>query len=257
MSNAMFPFDSKQVFSSLVQNYIKYRPGYPTEVRDVLIDECGLSPGWRVADIGSGTGLLTCLFLDFGCALTGIEPNEEMRRAGEQLLAGYSRFTSLSGSAETTGLADESIDLVTAGMAFHWFDIPRARQEFIRVLAPDGWVALVWHRMLTGPETFMQNYTSLVLEYSPGWSETQRREHSLDLQGFFGGVYHRRAFPFFQILDWDGLCGRTLSIAHVPGLDDPAHQPMFSRLQDIFERHQNNGEVVLQYETEIYYRRLI
>jgi SAM-dependent methyltransferase len=249
-------FDPKHVFSKLVDDYIKYRPGYPVQVLEPLIKNCGLLPSWHVADIGSGTGLLARLFLDFGCEVIGVEPNEEMRRAGEQILAGYPDFTSQPGSAEATGLANASVDLVCAGMAFHWFDTSRTRDEFRRILTPHGWVALVWHRMLTGPEPLMQAYTSLVLEYSPGWTETLRRDQpggTLDLPGFFGGDYQRTSFSIQQFLDWKGLRGRTLSIAHVPQPDDPAHLLMLTRLQDIFKRFQNNGQVAIQYETELYY----
>jgi SAM-dependent methyltransferase len=256
----MIPFDPKHVFGPLVDDYVKYRPGYPAAVLDNLIKECGLAPDWQVADIGSGTGLLARLFLDFGCAVVGVEPNAEMRLAGEQILAGYADFTSLAGSAEVSGLADASIELVSAGMAFHWFDIPRARLEFRRILAPDGWVALVWNRMLTGPEPFMRDYTKLVLKYSPGWSETLRRDQpgsSVNLPGFFGGPFQRAAFPNHQILGWDGLRGRTLSIAHVPQPGDPAHQPMFDGLREIFDRCQNNGQITIYYETELYYGRLV
>jgi SAM-dependent methyltransferase len=256
----MIDFDPKNVFSSRVGNYIKYRPGYPAVLLDDLIKECGLTPDWHVADIGSGTGQLARLFLDFGCAVISVEPNEEMRLAGEQILAGYPSFTSLPGSAEVTGLADASIDLVSAGMAFHWFDVPRARIEFRRILALGGWVALVWNRMLTGPEPFMRAYTGLVLKYSPGWTETLRRDQpgsSLDLPGFFGGVFHRTAYPIHQVLDWNGLYGRTLSIAHVPQPDDPAHLPMFDRLRGIFDRFQNNEQVTIHYETELYYGCLL
>jgi len=249
----------KRVFSQRVVDYIKYRIGYPVDVLDTLIENCELKPTWQVADIGSGTGLLARLFLDFGCAVFGVEPNKEMRIAGEQILVDYPAFTSVPGSAETTGLADASMRLVSSGMAFHWFDVARARAEFHRILLPGGWVALVWHRMLTGPDAFMRAYTGLVLEYSPGWTETLHRdqpESSLDLPGFFGGEYRRTATPTRQFLDWDGLRGRTLSIAHIPQQNDPARIAMFKNLRDIFERYQYNGQITIHYETELYYGRL-
>lgn len=256
----MNDIDPKHVFSSRVDNYVKYRAGYPVEVVNTLRSECGLSLNWHVADIGSGTGLLARLFLDFGCVVTGTEPNNEMRAAGEQNLANYSNFTSLPGSAEATGLADASIDLITAGMALQWFDIPRARVEFQRILAPGGWVALVWNRMLTGPQPFMRTYTDLILEYSPGWTETLRRDgpgSSLNLPGFFGGLYQRRTFPMQQSMDWEGVCGRILSTAHAPQPDDAASLPMFARLRDIFNQYQDGGRVAVEYETELYYGHLL
>ena len=125
-------------------------------------------------------------------------------------------------------------------MAFHWFDAARARTEFRRILAPGGWVALVWHRMLTGSDAFMQAYTGLVLEYSPGWTETLRRDGAgnyLDLPGFFGGDYQRAVTPIRQSLGWNGLRGRTLLIAHIPQPNDPARIAMFEHLRGIFERY--------------------
>src|SRR5205814_8816828 len=75
--------DAKQRFSNRVADYIRYRPGYPSAVLDLLRAECGLRPGHVIADIGSGTGLLSELFLRNGNRVYGVEPNAEMRRAGE------------------------------------------------------------------------------------------------------------------------------------------------------------------------------
>jgi SAM-dependent methyltransferase len=255
----MTQFNPQNVFGPRVDTYMKYRPGYPAEVMNMLRSACGLTQNWRVADIGSGTGLLARLFLDFGCAVTGVEPNEEMRLAGDRVLADYPRFTSLPGSAEATGLADSCAELISAGMAFHWFDISRARLEFQRILVSGGWLVLVWNRMLPGPDPFMQAYTKLILENCPGWTETERRDqpgNALNLPGFFGGEYFRAAFPLQQHFDWDGLRGRTLSIAHVPQPGDPGYQTMFPLLRDVFDRFQFGGQITLRYETEVYYGRL-
>src|SRR5262245_37053311 len=119
--------DSTQRFSNRVENYIRYRPNYPTEVLTFLQAECELTPASVVADVGSGTGILAELFLKSGCQVFGVEPNREMREAGERLLKSYSSFTSLAGTAEMTTLPPASVDLIAAGQAFHWFDRLRSR----------------------------------------------------------------------------------------------------------------------------------
>jgi len=112
-------------FSNRVENYIKYRPGYPEAILDTLCDECGLTAEAVIADIGSGTGILAEIFLKSGAAVYGVEPNREMREAGERLLGAYPDFTSREGKAEATGLPDGSVDLVTAGQALHWLTCRR------------------------------------------------------------------------------------------------------------------------------------
>jgi SAM-dependent methyltransferase len=135
----------------------------PPEVLPFLEGECGLTDRWVVADIGSGTGILSELFLGNGNRVFGVEPNAEMRRAAERLLGGDARFTSVAGSAEATTLAEGSVDLVAAGQAFHWFDPEAARAEFLRVLKPGGWVALAWNARRRSGTPFLEDYERLLL----------------------------------------------------------------------------------------------
>src|SRR5882724_392221 len=106
--------DGTQRFSSRVENYVRYRPGYPPEVVDLIKDECGLTSGSIIADVAFGTGIFTKLLLENGNRVFGVEPNADMRKAGEAFLSGYPRFTGVAGTAEATTLADHSVDLVTA-----------------------------------------------------------------------------------------------------------------------------------------------
>src|SRR2546423_15700060 len=100
--------DPTRRFSTRVENYIKYRPGSPRAVVELLAGECGLVPASVVADVGSGTGILSELFLRNGNRVCGVEPNREMREAGERLLSAYEDFVSVEGRAEATTLPDES-----------------------------------------------------------------------------------------------------------------------------------------------------
>src|SRR3954471_5425717 len=114
--------DSTRRFSSRVGNYVRYRPSYPLAVLDLLKAECSLTERSVIADIASGTGIFTRMLLENGNRVLGVEPNGEMRLAAEEFLRSYSNFTSVAGSAESTSLADHSVDLVTAAQAAHWFD---------------------------------------------------------------------------------------------------------------------------------------
>jgi SAM-dependent methyltransferase len=252
--------DPKARFSSRVDNYIKYRPGYPPAVLETLQPSCGLNSASRVADIGSGTGLLARLFLNLGCQVTGIEPNAEMRAAGDRLLAAYPRFTSLGGSAENTGLPDGSIDFVTAGQAFHWFDSDRARVEFRRILKPAGWVALIWNTRLLNASPFLQSYEALLRAYSSDYAQVDHRkvdENPEIIPRFFGGPYYAADFENWQLFDYDGLQGRLLSSSYAPEPGHPNYEAMIAELHRIFDRHQVDGQVSFEYETNLFYGQLV
>jgi SAM-dependent methyltransferase len=251
--------DSRQRFSSRVENYVRYRPGYPAGVVDTLRAECGLSPSSAVADVGSGTGLLARLFLDFGCRVYCVEPNLEMRQAGERLLAGYDRFTSLDGAAEATGLPASSVDFVSAGQAFHWFDPPRARAEFIHILKPGGWVALVWNERRLASTPFLRGYEDLLHRYCTDYDQVNHRNVEEDpdtIPAFFGGDYQVSRFENVQLFDFAGVKGRLESSSYAPEPGQPNYAPMLAELQRLFDQHQQSGQVAFEYDTRLFYGRL-
>ena len=249
--------NSTQRFSSRVENYIKYRPGYPAAILDLLKEKCGLSGASVVADIGSGTGILTELFLRNGNLVFAVEPNREMREAAEQLLSKYPNFVSVSGTAEATTLKAQSADVVTASQAFHWFDRGQSRQEFLRILKPGGRVVLIWNeRNLTGP--FAAAYEHLLRTYGTDYEEVNHRHTDAKVIGpFFGASgYKRVRFPNRQIFDWEGLKGRLLSSSYAPEPGHPKHFPMLEALHSLFSEYQTGGQVTFEYDTLVYYGRL-
>jgi len=242
-------------FSTRVDTYIKYRPGYPPDVIELLKAECGLTPRWVIADIGSGTGILSRMMLEHGNRVIGIEPNREMREAGERLLADYSGFTSIAGTAEATTLPAHSVDLVTAGQAAHWFDLRQARTEVVRVLRPGGWAALIWNNRRTDSTPFLRAYASFVREYGMSFETVNHANLGpADFQTFFGSRgYRLRHFPNAQIFDFDGLAGRVLSSSYMPEPGQPNYEPMAAALRALFDAHQVNGQVSFEYDTDVFY----
>ena len=248
--------DSTQRFSSRVDNYVRYRPGYPPEVLELLRTECGLSPSSIVADIASGTGILTRMLLENGNRVFGVEPNPEMRRAGEQVLTRYPGFTSVAGSAEATTLDDHSVDIITAAQAAHWFDRERARREFVRILVPGGWTILLWNERDTDATPFLREYEQLLLTYGTDYKEV-RHEHTTDaIDTFFApSPFQARVFRYSQELDAEALEGRLLSSSYTPQPEDASYESMLRELRRIFDRHQRSGLVSFQYTTRVYYGR--
>ncbi len=250
--------DSTIRFSSRVENYVKYRPTYPREVVDVLVRECGLTRDSIVADLGSGTGILSKLLLDAGCRVFGVEPNTEMREAGGRLLKGYSNFISTNGTAEDTTLPNESVDLITAGQAFHWFDVAKARTECQRILKQGGWAALVWNSRKVNATLFLQDYENLLREFSDDYAKVNHADTVGDaaITEFFGAGWRKATFANQQLFDFEGLKGRLLSSSYAPDVEHPNHVPMLQRLREIFDAHQQNGVVAFLYATEVYYGQI-
>ena len=249
--------DPTRRFSNRVENYLKYRPAYPPAIIPLLKSQCGLTSESAIADLGSGTGFFTELFLKHGNPVFGIEPNPEMRLAGEKVLAKYPKFTSLSGTAEATTLPDGSVNMVVAGQAFHWFDRQRARPEFVRILKPDGWVVLAWNGYRVESSPLMAAYQDLVLRYGTDYSEVRREVVGCDVEEFYApGVCECARFEFQQTFDYEGLKGRLLSSSYAPEADHPDYEAMLRDVRKIFDANQKDGRVVFAYETELYYGRL-
>jgi SAM-dependent methyltransferase len=248
--------DSTQRFTGRVEDYARYRPSYPPELLDLLRRECGLSEDTVVADVGSGTGILARLFLENGNRVIAVEPNEEMRRAGESLLSDHDYFESVTGRAEATTLPQGSVDLITSGQAFHWFDPVPARQEFARVLRPGGRVVLVWNDRRKHGAPFQEAYEELLETYATDYAEVEhgRRGSLENVRSFFApNPVHKGTFSNRQYLDYDGLLGRLRSSSYVPAEGQSGNREMLGELQRIFREHENGGQVVMEYVTRAYY----
>jgi len=247
--------DAKQRFSNRVADYVRYRPGYPLDLYDLLSKECGLRPEHAIADIGSGTGFLSKLFLERGNAVFGVEPNGEMRAGGEEYLPAYPKFTSVAGSAEATTLRDASVDFVTAGQAFHWFDPVAARREFFRILKPGGFVVVAWNDRRISESRFGREYEDMLVRYGTDYSRVRKAYPEAEAMGSFFGEnsLQSRELPNFQEFDFDGLAGRLRSSSYAPQEGHTNFEPMMAELKRLFAENQVDGRVRMSYTTQIYF----
>lgn len=240
-----------QRFSSRVDDYVKYRPSYPANLLDLLAREFGFDATAVVADIGSGTGILTRLFLDHGNPVYAVEPNAEMRGAAEAAFNGYTNFTSVDATAEATTLSPHSIDWITAAQAFHWFDPRATAVEWHRILHPSGRVLLIWNAWESADTPFLQGYLALVKRYSTDYGRVSRTRSEQAIPAFFGGNVTEYTLPNPQSYNWQQLVGRLRSSSYAPLPGHPNYEPLMRDLRALFETHAQAGTVTMPYVSRL------
>lgn len=244
-------------FSNRADNYAKYRPSYPAAVLEILKSDCGLKESATVADVGSGTGILSELFLKNGNPVFGIEPNAAMRLAAERILRESPKFASIDATAEATTLKPESVEFVTAAQAFHWFDRTKARREFARILKPEGWVVLIWNERRLDSTPFLRAYEDLLLRYGTDYEKVRHENVTGEIAQFFAPeAFQLKTLENFQHFDFNALKGRVLSSSYTPERDHPNFDGMLGALEELFNAHKSDGIVSFEYETRVYYGRL-
>jgi ubiquinone/menaquinone biosynthesis C-methylase UbiE len=241
-------------FSNRVENYVKYRPEYPKEFIEYLYTNAGFSKESIIADIGSGTGKLTSLLLERESRVVGVEPNKEMRKAAEKLLAEHPKFVSIDGTAEATGLPDSSVNFIVCAQAFHWFDNEACRKEFSRILKPGGKVALVWNKRMAEERGFPAEYEKILKAFANDYNEVN---HKLitdeEFKRFFrNGAYHQFTCRNEQLFDFESLKGRLLSSSYAPMPGEQNYEVLMTEMRQIFDTYCTKGKVAIKYETEGY-----
>jgi ubiquinone/menaquinone biosynthesis C-methylase UbiE len=248
-------------FSGLAKLYASARPSYPAEAIEFIIEHCRLAPGASMIDIGCGTGISTRLFAERGLAVTGIEPNDDMRStaiAHDEDNAGstqyrHSRPRYLKGTAEDTGLEDACADSVLSAQAFHWFDAASALAEFHRILKPGGFAILMWNERDENADLFTRGYGDL-LRMTPETKAVEMKRGSAGLPLLTSPLFQKREkniFTNWQEMDEAGLLDRAFSASYAPKSGE-AQKNLEAGLKKLFHRHQHDGLVTLVYETSVF-----
>jgi SAM-dependent methyltransferase len=247
--------DPTERFSSRVDAYARYRPGYPPTLVPALEKEAALRPGSTIADLGAGTGKSCEPFLLAGYSVIAVEPNAAMREALDHALADFPSWRSVDGRAEATGLDDASVDAVFAGQAFHWFDRTATKREVGRILKPGGLCILAWYERDLDASVSEREYEAVLVRRCPEYAAVRKmRDFDVEsLAEFYAPASVRRlVLPHVQELDEAALIGRVMSASYAPQ-EGPAHTALVADVVDLFLRHQVGGKVALHYETRVHF----
>ncbi|BAY76242.1 hypothetical protein NIES25_26910 [Nostoc linckia NIES-25] len=235
-------------FSDRAEDYVKYRPSYPADAIDIILEGLDKNSQIIVADIGAGTGISSRLLAERGVNVIAIEPNAAMREAAEP----HALVDFRDGTAEFTKLPDRSVDLVTCFQAFHWFNPEATLLEFHRILKPSGRLAIVWNNR-DKEDALTAEYSRIVREASdnhPAESRMQSVEPLLATTHFINIREYK--FTYRQQLDLTGLIGRAKSVSYLPN-EVLANNKFIDNFQELYQRFSDeNGFVYLVYRTSVH-----
>lgn len=246
--------DPTRRFSERADAYARARPGYPPQVIGELERAIGLEASWIVADVGAGTGISTRLFLDHGCEVYAVEPNDAMRAAAERALGANPRFHGVAGRASATGLAAASVDLIVVAQALHWFEPREVVPELARIARPNAQLCVLWNERRTSGSAFAKGYEDLLLRRGTDYARVKETNLTPERVApyFAGSRFHHVTFPYAQELDLAGVRGRLLSSSYVPLAGERGHAEMLAELDQLFAQHARGGRIAVEYDSHLY-----
>jgi ubiquinone/menaquinone biosynthesis C-methylase UbiE len=234
-------------FTGRADDYDRYRPRYPAEeLLTHLRNWCGLTSEHVVADIGAGTGMLAEVFLSNVNTVVAVEPNAEMRSVCAKLQTEWPTLSIINATAESTTLANRSIDIVAAGRAFHWFNRELAIPEFRRILKPGGWVVLASVGRSHDANEQTRAFEQLLHDFGTDYKYIRSgyRVHE-SMEDIFKGDLHQASIERQQVLDWTSYLRQTLSLSIVPLPEDPRYPAFEQALRKHFEHYATNIEITI------------
>ena len=242
--------DNTQKFSGKSDIYERSRPAYAPELIKWLVSTLNLGPQSQIADVGAGTGKLTRQLLTTGATVYAVEPNADMRAKAIALLEDQANFHPIAAPAEKTGLPAQSVHLITAASAFHWFDAQAFRVECQRLLLPGGQVCLIWnHRKLDNEINIA--FREIFAKYCPNFSgfSFERQQGHRQLESFFDGKITEKRFDNPVRYDLEGFVGRARSASYaiIPG--DDGYEDFIEKLEALFSQHEKNGFIDVPHQS--------
>lgn len=245
--------DNIDRFNDRADNYDKFRPGYPQQLLTYIYEHNQLKEHDTVVEIGAGTGILSQELAKWPSRLIAIEPNDEMREKAINILSHAEHCTVVQSTAEHTGLANNSADLIICAQSFHWFDAAKCKIEFQRILRDHKKVAIIWN-IRSAETAFEQAYEEFILQFSIDYKEVKKRElRGNNLHRFFNqGVFEKKIFIYDTYLTFEQLLGRTLSYSYMPNYGHKLLPAMVDALKTLFDKHSTNHIIGLSYKTKLF-----
>jgi ubiquinone/menaquinone biosynthesis C-methylase UbiE len=243
------------LFSDKAEIYNKYRLGYPNEILQYLYGY-GFDSNSIIADIGSGTGKLTRIFVENGNKIYAVEPNDNMRLIAENDFKENKNFISIIADAENTTLQNNSIQFIVVGQAFHWFNKDETMKEFKRIITENGVLMLIWYTAKYDTQ-FLKKYEE-ILKFNPDYKGDIHKSKYTDedLEKLFAKEFKKIKCHNNVEIDFDNVLGRFMSSSYSPKTGTELYNKSFNELRKIFDKYEMDNKIIFKYEMEIYIGRI-
>lgn len=247
---------NENIFTTKVNEYAVSRPSYAPEAIEEIVSKM-LKDGDLIADIGSGTGIFSKEFLLRGYEVFCVEPNAAMRLEAEKVYGENELFHSISASAEQTNLPANSISLITAASAFHWFDINAFYEECKRILKPNGIVCIIANARTY--DSFTEKQHQICKQFCPNYVSLT---HGVDkvlrkADTFFKGDFCVEKFDYPLHYTKQKFIARSLSSSYAPEKDTANYKGYIHSLQALLDDTFSDDDIVIANETVMLWGRLI
>lgn len=240
---------NEEKFTGKADLYERYRPSYPRELIDWLYEKAKAK---TVADIGAGTGKFTKCLTVKPWKITAVEPNDDMRSK-----LSIEGIEVINGTAENTGLPDNSVDLVTAAQAFHWFDEERFKVECKRILKAGGKTAIVFNERNYTDCEISSERDKICQKYCGAFHSGHIGKRTSEEGDLFLRNEYFSEVEFFSgennvAMDMKAFIGDNLSRSYALKESDSGFSQFVNELKDVFSRYEQGGFVTIKYTAACY-----
>lgn len=236
-------------FDKVADVYEKYRQEYPKCYIDEILKKSKVNEKSIIADIGAGTGILTKQLLDENKNVIAVEPNDDMREQLILKLKEYSNCEIINATAEDTKIEDNSIELITVGQAFQWFDVEKFKKECTRILKKEGKIALVWNTPNIENE-IVRKMKNIDKKYCSDYDEqkeiTKKAKREISINKFFeDGEYESKVIKNDYKFNLEEFIGYNLTKSCSLRKDDEKFEEYKRCFEKLFNEYNKDGIITV------------
>ncbi len=237
----------EHLFNAKAKIYDIARPRYAQEMLDFLKKNEKLT-NKKIADVGAGTGIFSKQLYEIGNEIFAIEPNDDMRNVMYEKMKNEDNFHIINGNAEATELKENSVDVVCAAQAFHWFDYKAFAKECLRIMKKGGKVYLTWNNSDADNESEVKKKCNDIMDKYCAKNIKQSTHNSNDkvLEAIDDFYEEYEVFKFDNPIarNKENFLQMVLSASYALRPDDEGYENLVAELSDYFDKYNQDGYII-------------